>query len=82
MRSKTGACCVSEAEWMRKAEWEGTIDQEWKAAVESCTGVTEAEGYRWDSAEESPEKGQKWKMEGNDNIYMMLKRFGEEKGKK
>jgi hypothetical protein len=69
------------AEWMRKAEWKGTIDQDWKMAVEKCTGVTEAEGYKWDSAEESPQKERKWEIDENDNIYMMLKRFGEEKGK-
>ena len=57
------------------AKWEGTVEQEWKAAVENCTGVTEAEGYRWDSAEESPEKERKWEMEENDNIYMLLERF-------
>jgi hypothetical protein len=69
------------AEWMRTAKWEGTVEQEWKAAVEHCTGVTEAEGYKWDSAEESPKKERKWEMEENDNIYMLLERFRAEKGK-
>ena len=66
---------------MRTANWEGTVEQEWKAAVEHCTGVTEKEGYKWDSAEESPKKERKWEMEENDNIYMLLERFRAEKGK-
>jgi hypothetical protein len=69
------------AEWMRKAEWKGTVDQDWKEAVEGCTGVTEAEGYKWDNEEESIEERQKWEIDESDSIYTMLKQFKEEKGK-
>ena len=69
------------SEWMRKAEWKGTVDQDWKEAVEGCTGVTEAEGYKWDNEEESIEERQKWEIDESDSIYTMLKQFKEEKGK-
>jgi hypothetical protein len=29
--------CKRAAEWMRKAKWEGTVEQDWKGAVEGCT---------------------------------------------